>query len=161
MKENIKPNSFAKKVRDNQQVIMYELLPPPSHLSEVDLDTSISLFAQRLKNYPIDGVNIPEVREEVRSGARSGTTVVKLEPREVCRYLQKYGIKNLIINRPVVYLPWEQQQQWLNETFTKYGITANGIRSMDRMPAMFMKRLTWFRTATLLKRENALRESIL
>jgi 5,10-methylenetetrahydrofolate reductase len=119
---NNKPSSFAQKIRNKQKVILYELLPPPSHLSEVDLDTSISLFAKMLKKFPIDGINIPEVREEVRSGARSGTTVVKLEPREVCRYLQKYGINDLIINRPIVYLPWKEQQQWLTETYTKYGI---------------------------------------
>ncbi len=114
--------TFAQKVRRGEKVVLYEILPPPKNLSKADLQISFSLFAQILKNNPIDGVNLPEVREETRSGKRSTPELIKLEPRAVCSYLQKQGISNLIVNRPVVYLPWEKQITWLKETYNKYNI---------------------------------------
>lgn len=117
-----KNSTFAQKVRKGEKVVLYEILPPPKNLSKADLQISFSLFAQILKKHPIDGVNLPEVREETRSGKRSIPELIKLEPRVVCSYLQKQGISNVIVNRPVVYLPWEKQIAWLKETYNKYNI---------------------------------------
>ncbi len=114
--------TFAQKVRKGEKVVLYEILPPPKNLSKADLQISFSLFAQILKKNPVDGVNLPEVREETRSGKRSLPQLIKLEPRAVCPYLQKQGILNLIVNRPIVYLPWKKQIGWLKETYHKYNI---------------------------------------
>lgn len=114
--------TFVQKVRKGEKVVFYEILPPPKNLSKEDLQISFSLFAQILKKNPIDGVNLPEVREETRAGKRRIPELIKLEPRVVCSYLQKRGISNVIVNRPVVYLSWEKQIAWLKETYNKYKI---------------------------------------
>lgn len=116
----MKNTSFAQKVLDREAVILYELLPPPKDLPEEDLVQSLSLFAAKIKKYPVAAVNIPEVREETRCGERNGKKIEKCEPREVGEYLQEFGIHDLIINRPVVYIPWNDQKNWLVETYKKY-----------------------------------------
>lgn len=114
--------SFSEKIRGRKKTILYELLPPPKYLSSLDIETSISIFASMLKDFPVDAVNIPEVHEETRSGLRDDKELIKLEPIELCKYLKVNGIKNIIINRPIVYLPWEIQQKWIKETYEKQNI---------------------------------------
>jgi 5,10-methylenetetrahydrofolate reductase len=121
MRKKSKTASFAQKIKNGEHTILYELLPLPKSLSEEDLHRSFSLFSATINHYRVDAVNIPEVREETRSGTRD-TTIEKLEPRIVCSYLQKYTDCELIINRPIVYLPWEEQKQWIEETRQQYGI---------------------------------------
>jgi 5,10-methylenetetrahydrofolate reductase len=114
--------SFSEKVKNQQKVVMYELLPPPKDLSRKDLRRSFSLFSKMLHNYPVDAINIPEVREETRSGSRQGEEIIKLEPRTVCSYLQKHTDIDFIINRPIVYQPWKTQKKWFNSIHKKFGV---------------------------------------
>ncbi|MBI2465389.1 methylenetetrahydrofolate reductase [Candidatus Shapirobacteria bacterium] len=118
----MKKRSFSKKVKNGEKVILYEFLPPPTTLSQKDIQTSISLFAKVLPNYHIDAVNIPEVREETRSGKRTAPSIIKFEPRVVCKHLQKYSNLDVIVNRPIVYLSWEKQKIWLLDTYHAYNI---------------------------------------
>ncbi len=111
--------TFAHKVRAGEKTILYELLPPPQHITQKDIKESLGLFAKLLTSYPVDGVNIPEVREETRSGIRIDKELIKLEPLTVAEHLQKYGIDQIIINRPIVYLPWEKQKKWLQHAYAK------------------------------------------
>src|SRR5258708_1821852 len=106
-----KTTSLTQKIKQGEKTILYELLPLPKSLPEDDLHRSFSLFSATIKHFPVDAVNIPEVREETRSGARN-TTIEKLEPRLMCSYLKKYTNCELIVNRPIVYLPWEEQKKW-------------------------------------------------
>ncbi|MBI2074583.1 MAG: hypothetical protein HYT83_01955 [Candidatus Levybacteria bacterium] len=122
MKKNTIKKTFAQKIRRGDKTILYEFLPPPKNLSSQDIDKSISLFATILSKFPVDAINLPEVREETRNGIRISPALAKMEPRLVCPFLQKYGMWDLIINRPIVYLPWEKQQLWLKETCRKYNV---------------------------------------
>jgi 5,10-methylenetetrahydrofolate reductase len=115
--------SFAEKIQKRKKTILYELLPPPKNLSSEDIETSLSFFAEMIKDFAIDCINIPEVREETRIGNRGSAEMIKLEPRIVCSYLQQHGIDNLIVNRPIVYEPWEKQQTWIEETYYTYNIS--------------------------------------
>lgn len=115
-------SGFAAKVRSGKKTIIYELLPPPKHLSHTDLERSFSLFSAMVKNFPIDAINVPEVREESRNGTRQDSQIVKLEPRKVCSLLRKYHVSEFIINRPVVYVEWEKQREWFQETYQNYGV---------------------------------------
>lgn len=108
---------LSKKIRRGGKVILYELLPPPKNLSKADLQKSLSLFTQMLKKFPVDGVNLPEVREEVRNGTRSSSQLIKLEPIVVSEYLQRYGVKNIILNKPILHDLWEKQVQWLKNSY--------------------------------------------
>jgi 5,10-methylenetetrahydrofolate reductase len=122
MSKSLKHLSFAEKIKKKEKAILYELLPPPKHLSQADLDRSFSLFSAMLKNFPVSAINIPEVREEKRHGSRTDAEIIKLEPRKVASYLQKYGISDIVVNRPIVYESWEKQKQWLKDTYNSYGI---------------------------------------
>ena len=115
--------SFSDRVRLGEKTVIYELMPPPKNLSKSDIDRSISIFSSVVQDLPIHGINIPEVREESRNGQRSETAVVKLEPKILAAQLKKEGISNLIINRPIVYLPWKKQEKWLSEVYFKGGIS--------------------------------------
>jgi len=110
-------NDFAKKVRRNEKTVLYELLPPPKNLPKADLNQSIKLFSKILSKYPIDAINLPEVREETRSGSRNESELIKLEPIVVASYLQEYKTPGIIINRPIVYETWEKQERWLREAY--------------------------------------------
>lgn len=118
----MKKRSFSKKVKNGEKVILYEFLPPPTTLSKKDIQASIALFASVLPKYHIDAINIPEVREETRSGKRSASSIIKLEPRIVCKYLQKCSNLDVIVNRPIVYLSWEKQKKWLRDAYHVYNI---------------------------------------
>lgn len=119
MKKN---KTFLEKILRGEKLILYELLPPPRDLSIPEIRNSLALFAQTIKKHPIDAINIPEIREETRAGRRNLPELVKIEPRTVCRYLQQFGVKNVIINRPVAYSNWKDQLVWLEETYTKHNI---------------------------------------
>ncbi|MCL5435262.1 MAG: hypothetical protein M1405_02630 [Patescibacteria group bacterium] len=111
-------NDFAKKVRRNEKTVLYELLPPPKNLPRSDLSQSIKLFSKMLSKYPVDAVNLPEVREETRSGSRNESELIKLEPTVVASYLQRYKTPGIIINRPIVYETWEKQERWLRKAYS-------------------------------------------
>ncbi len=117
-----KTKTFAQKVRNKQKVILYEFLPPPKTLGTTETKISIKQFATILGSYNVDAINIPEVREETRSGKRSNPVLLKLEPRVVHAHLSKHASCDVIINRPVVYLPWKKQKRWFLETYNTYGI---------------------------------------
>jgi len=120
MKKKLK--SFAEKIKRGEKTVVYELLPPPKNLSRKDINRSFSLFAKILGKYPIDAINIPEVREESRNGVRSDTEIIKLEPRVVCSHLQKHTSVDFIINKPIVYHPWKKQQKWFDSVHKKHGV---------------------------------------
>lgn len=122
MKQKKKKQSLSTKVKNGEKVILYEFLPPPISLSRKDLHTSIELFANVLPNYHVDAINIPEVREETRSGNRLEPSIVKIEPRVVCKHFQKYSNCDVIVNRPIVYHKWEEQKKWLSESYKTYNI---------------------------------------
>lgn len=114
--------TFAQKVRNGEKIVLYEFLPPPKNLLEKDLTSSLKIFSSLVKEHSVDAINIPEVREEERSGKRNAPTMVKLEPRVVSSYFKKFDDCDVIINRPVVYHNWKKQREWLLETYQKYGI---------------------------------------
>lgn len=117
-----KKNLLAQKVRQRKKVILYEFLPPPKDLSKTDLEEAIKFFSKQINQFPVDAVNIPEVREETREGTRKQPKIIKLEPRVVCSILQKYEASSVIVNRPIVYIPWDRQLRWLKETYEDFNI---------------------------------------
>ncbi len=121
-KKQKKRKTFAQKVRNHEKTVLYEFLPPPKNLLEKDLASSLKIFSALVREHAIDAINIPEVREEERSGKRNTPSMVKLEPRVVSSYFRKYNDCDVVINRPVVYHSWNKQKQWLSETYHSYGI---------------------------------------
>lgn len=112
--------SFSDKIKQRKTSILYELLPPPQTITKEDIKISLALFSSIIRDFPIDGINIPEVREETREGNRMKQELIKLEPRTLCKYLREENLQNLIINRPVVYHSWDSQIQWIRETYSRH-----------------------------------------
>ena len=115
---------FKKKVRLSQKTIIYELMPPPKDLQKSDIESSISTFARITRRFPIDGINIPEVREETRNGKRKQFEIIKVEPKVIAKYLKIHSDIDIIINRPTVYTPWNEQEIWFKKVYSE------GIRNI-------------------------------
>lgn len=111
------PDSLALKIRQGKSIILYELVPPSENKSPVDIEKSVSLIVSLFNNLPVDGINIPQVCEEKRNGERANKITEKIEPAILSNYLHVCDYMNIIINRPVVYLPWEEQKKWLKKTY--------------------------------------------
>jgi len=138
MKKNNK-KLFAEKVKNGTKAVLYELLPPPKNLSKKDIERSFALFSSMIKNFPVDAINIPEVREETRSGSRQDQEILKLDPRKVCSHLQKHLEIDFIINKPIVYHPWKKQKKWLDTTGAfgiNHVVLVGGESSAVRYPGL-------------------------
>jgi 5,10-methylenetetrahydrofolate reductase len=109
--------SFADKVRRRKHCVMYELVPPSKDIDERGLKDSVSLIVSLLKKLSVDVINIPEVREEKRNGEREAEVIVKFEPHVLAGYLFSAGFRGVIVNRPIVYIPWDEQRKWLNDIY--------------------------------------------
>lgn len=101
---------------------MFELVPPPAEYKKNIINESLASLTQILTRTSVDGINIPEVIDEHRNGERVNKIPDKLEPRILAKYLHGLGLDNIIINRPVVYSPWDLQMKWLKETYSKFKI---------------------------------------
>ncbi len=112
-------NTFANKVRNGQKVIIYELVPPPKTKPQSDIQKSIALVTSQLTKLSVDAINIPEVLEEKRHGERNAKIIEKLDPVSVSKYIYDAGFTDIIINRPIVYLSWEEQKVWLKNAYDK------------------------------------------
>ena len=99
-------------------------MPPPKDLQKSDIESSISTFARITRRFPIDGINIPEVREETRNGKRKQFEIIKVEPKVIAKYLKIHSDIDIIINRPTVYTPWNEQEIWFKKVYSE------GIRNI-------------------------------
>lgn len=115
---------LATKIKLGQKTILYELMPPPKGLPKADLESSVITFSNIIQGLPIDGINIPEVREETRNGERKQSEIIKVEPRIIAKYLRAEGDTEVIINRPTVYTPWTKQEKWFGKIYVE------GIRNI-------------------------------
>lgn len=69
-----------------------------------------------------DAINIPEVREETRQGARRTRLPERVEPRVFARAIQAAAAMETIVNRVTVHETASEQSRWLKETYSEYGI---------------------------------------
>lgn len=111
----------------NRPVILYELIPPPANIKAVNLHAYADCSAELLDNCDpiIDGINIPEIRDEKRKATpRQFSYKNKTDARKFAKHLQKSSKMNLgiVLNRCTIYEDWPLQFDWLAETTKKYGI---------------------------------------
>lgn len=96
-------------------VIFYELLPPPGEKAantDAYIDCAIDLLTSTPVN--IDGVNIPEIRDESKDEQRTDEFVPKMDPRHFAERLeQAYRNINVVLNHCTVYEDLEEQKAWL------------------------------------------------
>jgi hypothetical protein len=103
----------------NQAMILYELIPPK--LGALDeLEQNLSLIRELAEK--VDGINIPEVREESRQGARPSPLPERIEPRVFAKAIQASTGVETVINRVTVHDAAPEQGKWLRETYDDYAI---------------------------------------
>jgi 5,10-methylenetetrahydrofolate reductase len=103
----------------SQPVILYELIPPRLD-DAAALEQNIS-FVRELAG-KVDGINIPEIRDETRRGVRRAPQPKRIEPRVFAKAIQDQASIRTIINRVTVHESAEEQTRWLAETYGEYGI---------------------------------------
>ncbi|MBI1744735.1 hypothetical protein HYR54_16950 [Candidatus Acetothermia bacterium] len=147
---------FRDKVKNPAQgVILYEIIPPPEESSEASLGASLESLGELLDRAPIDGINIPEIRNENRNGTNINPYISKIEPRVYGHHVQKHlgASYEVIINRGIVYDPPQVHQQWLLQTWKKFEIRnlvlVGGESSQQRYPGPSLTQASEFITQCL------------
>ncbi len=132
-------HSFAEAVKRGQ-AICYEFVPPSQSLSEEKLRGYFSDLATGLAPYPVSAIMLPEViEEENRADNEKRSVTAKLTPRVIASRLQAYNTSEPLIARPIVYLPWEEQKKWLEESSSediKNVILVGGDSSAKKYPGL-------------------------
>lgn len=101
-----------------EPVILYELIPPKSG-APVELEQNLSLIRELCET--VDGINIPEIREETRQGVRRLRLPERIEPRAFAKAIHGAGMET-VINRVTVHETAAEQLQWFRGTYNQYGV---------------------------------------
>ena len=105
----------------SQPVVLYELIPPAVAAAK-ELDEKLALV--RSLDGSVDAINIPEIREETRQGARPAKMPERIEPRVFGKAIRTCGAGDMetIINRVTVHDAETEQLRWMKETYSDYGM---------------------------------------
>jgi 5,10-methylenetetrahydrofolate reductase len=68
----------------------------------------------------VDGINLPEIRDESRGGERTFRFVPRLEPRVLGAAIRRKAATDVVLNRVVVHEP--DQISWLRTTCQEFGM---------------------------------------
>lgn len=102
-----------------------EVVPPLTRQGEAGVDAALAKVAAIHESVGLDGINIPEIREESSKsdkGERRMPFEPRIEPRELARRIRDtFGIE-CMINRVVVHLERDRQADWFRETWEEYGV---------------------------------------
>ena len=109
----------AKILNPAQTVVLYEMLPPKAGDAK-ELETLLTL-AQSVAG-SVDGINIPEIREELRNGAGRRRLPERIEPRAFAQAIQESVNTEAVVNRVTVREAVSEQRQWLRESFYGFGV---------------------------------------
>lgn len=127
---------------DDKRVPLYlEAVPPPIAQGESGIETVLEKIAAVHESVGLDGVNIPEIREETSKsdrGERLKPFEPRVEPRQLAlRVRERFGIE-CMINRVVVHLEASRQADWFRETWQEFGVRqfvlVGGEKSGERYP---------------------------
>lgn len=119
--------SFPTEGSDHVPIIL-EIIPPPVNFAPEEQEAMAQEVARLSAPLPLTAFNIPEVRNETRSGARTNRFVPKIEPRKFAKMLKKAYLRmgadcpERIVNRCVPYLNAGAQRRWFLRTHREFGI---------------------------------------
>ncbi|MBI4173247.1 MAG: hypothetical protein HY519_00845 [Candidatus Aenigmarchaeota archaeon] len=113
---------FKEQVLDpSSKPLIFEVITPAMHAGKYQIHAHLERLMDVLGKR-IDAINLPEIREESRTGARTVKYLPKMEPRIYGQWVQNtFGIE-AIVNRCTVYDTIERQRDWLENTSRIYGI---------------------------------------
>ena len=126
---------------DKRTPLYLEAVPPPTAQGEAGIEAVLEKVAAVHEAVRLDGVNIPEIREESSKsdkGERLKPFDPRVEPRRLAlRIRERFGIE-CMINRVVVHLDAARQADWFRETWEEFGVRqfvlVGGEKSGERYP---------------------------
>ncbi|WP_440997838.1 hypothetical protein [Arhodomonas sp. SL1] len=102
-----------------------EVVPPELRSGERGVAAALEKAAAIHEAVGLDGINIPEIREESGKsdkGERRKPFEPRVEPRVLARRIRdELGLESMI-NRVVVHLDRQAQADWFRETWEEYGV---------------------------------------
>lgn len=102
-----------------------EAVPPELHRGEEAIEAVMDKVARVHAEWPLDGVNVPEIHEEpARSskGERRQPFAPRVAPRDLAWMIrERLGIE-CMINHVVVHEPAARLLDWCRQTWEEYGI---------------------------------------
>ncbi len=110
MKEDLRS-----KIDGNDRVIFFEVVPPIRGENFVEEAKKIADILEGIK---IDGINIPEIRNESRNWPRTVAFKEKTDTPSYGTALKSLGFET-IINRCTVYENAEEQRRWLKNIWNR------------------------------------------
>lgn len=112
--------------RLGRSLISLELNPPERDNLQEQSSVHREHLRELFETVPeVGGINLPEIQEEEQKGERGdrkSSFSERLSPREYTRHLREQFDREYIINRVIVQLPPEEQEDWLLETYHEYDI---------------------------------------
>jgi hypothetical protein len=102
-----------------EPVVFYEIIPPRAGVIG-ELDSRLDLVRDVAGQ--ADAINIPEIREERRNGARRIPMKDRIEPRAFAQAIAGAARVETVVNRVTVHEPADEQRRWMQETCQRYGV---------------------------------------
>jgi 5,10-methylenetetrahydrofolate reductase len=98
-------------------VVFYEVIPPALG-PQTELQSRLELIREVTSQ--VDAINIPEIRQETRRGARK--LQERMEPRAFAKAIAAVSNVETVINRVTVHESAADQRQWLRDGYEGFGI---------------------------------------
>ena len=100
-------------------VSLYELIPPKAG-DKTELEESLALVRKLVGS--VDGINIPEIRDETRQGERRSRLPERIEPRAFALAIRDSCGLESVVNRVTVHETGSRQVAWMAQSHQDYGI---------------------------------------
>lgn len=125
----------AKIANPTEPVVFYEIIPPRVDMAG-ELEDRLALVRDVASQ--VDGINIPEIREEKRNGPRQAPLPERIEPRRFAGAIAAATRVETVVNRVTVHEAAAEQRRWLCETHREHGIQnlilVGGESQQDQYP---------------------------
>jgi hypothetical protein len=116
--------SFAQRVRDwEEPMILYEVIPPDRSAPRETVADQARYVANLIRDHEVDAINVPEIRTEETNGQRVSGFMEKHDPRNFGMTIRDVlgDPVDLVVNHAVVYEPPDEQRDWFDATYEKFG----------------------------------------
>jgi hypothetical protein len=117
--------SFAQRLREwEHPLALYEVIPPDRSAPREEVADQAAFVANLLADHGLDAINVPEIRNEERSGNRVAGFMEKYDPRQFGMTIRDLfdGDVDLVVNHATVYEDDDEQGEWFEATFGKFGV---------------------------------------
>lgn len=106
--------------------LLFEITPPPVDAESEETNKRRAGLQQLFSTVDVSAVNLPEIQEESQKGdrgERKSSFKRRVTPRNyAARLRERFDVDEFVVNRVIVQATGAEQERWLHDTFTEYGI---------------------------------------